>query len=118
VYEYAITFVPILVKECIEKAKVDIRDIKKILIHQANGKMDNVILQKTLRMFGLNKPPEHIMPMIISRLGNNSVATVPVLLDYVRKNKMENHRIGPGEHMVFASVGAGMNVNAIVYRNP
>jgi 3-oxoacyl-[acyl-carrier-protein] synthase-3 len=118
VYEYAITIVPKLVKECIEKAKVDIRDIKKVLIHQANGKMDSVILQKTLRLFGLNNTPEHIMPMIISRLGNNSVATVPVLLDYVRKKKIENHSIHPGDYIVFASVGAGMNVNAIVYKNP
>ncbi|HSV87105.1 MAG TPA: 3-oxoacyl-ACP synthase III family protein [Bacteroidales bacterium] len=118
VYEYAITYVPILVKECIEKAGVGIRDIKKILVHQANGKMDSVILQKTLKKFGLNDTPEHIMPMIISRLGNNSVATVPVLLDFVRKNKMENHAISPGEHMVFASVGAGMNINAIVYKVP
>lgn len=116
VYEYAITQVPLLVKECIEKAGVGIDDIKKILIHQANGKMDYVIVQKTLRLFKLRTDPSEVMPMIIARMGNNSVATVPILLDLIRKQKMDDHKLEKGDHYVMASVGAGMNINAIVYR--
>ena len=116
VYEYAITNVPVLVKESIEKARVEINDIKKILIHQANGKMDYVIVQKTLRLFKSKETPETVMPMIISRVGNNSVATVPILLDMIMKNKLEDHKLEKGDHYVMASVGAGMNINAIVYR--
>jgi 3-oxoacyl-[acyl-carrier-protein] synthase-3 len=118
VYEYAITNVPVLVKECIEKAEVKINDIKKILIHQANGKMDFVIVQKTLRLFGIKESPSQIMPMNIARIGNNSVATVPVLLDMIIRGQLENHTINNGDHYILASVGAGMNINAIVYRNP
>ncbi|MDX9940946.1 MAG: ketoacyl-ACP synthase III [Bacteroidales bacterium] len=116
VYEYAITHVPVLVKECMEKAGVGIGDVKKILIHQANGKMDYVIVQKTLRLFKAYEKPENIMPMIIARQGNNSVGTVPILLDMIMKKKMDHHTLEQGDHFVMASVGAGMNINAIVYR--
>ena len=118
VYEYAITYVPLLVKECIEKAKVDISDIRKILVHQANGKMDEIILQKTMGLFKIKQYSSDIMPMTISRHGNNSVATVPILLDWVKKHKLGNHAFHPGDYIILASVGAGMNINAIVYKFP
>jgi 3-oxoacyl-[acyl-carrier-protein] synthase III len=54
--------------------------------------------------------------MTISKLGNNSVATLPILYNLVMKGKMENHQINAGDHIVFASVGAGMNVNAVIYK--
>ena len=56
------------------------------------------------------------MPMSIHWLGNSSVATVPTLLDLVRKNNVESHELSPGDIILFASVGAGMNVNAVCYR--
>jgi len=118
VYEYAISYVPVLVKECIEKAKIDISQIKKILVHQANGKMNEIILQKTMKQFKINQYSPEIMPMTISKHGNNSVATVAVLLDWVRKQKLENHAITPGDYIILASVGAGMNINAIIYKFP
>jgi len=59
-----------------------------------------------------------MMPMTISWLGNNSVATLPILYDLIVSRKVDNHRLNPGDHFVFASVGAGMHVNAMVYRIP
>jgi 3-oxoacyl-[acyl-carrier-protein] synthase-3 len=56
--------------------------------------------------------------MTISRLGNSSVATVPTMLDLILKGDLEGHAIHPGETIVFASVGAGMNINAVVYKVP
>ena len=56
------------------------------------------------------------MPMSIHWLGNSSVATVPTLYDLVRKNKVEDHQLVAGDHILFASVGAGMNINAVCYR--
>jgi len=117
-YEYALTHVPQLVSECLDKAGVSIRDIKKIFIHQANAKMDEAILSRLLRLLKVTNVPEHIMPMNIAKLGNNSVATVPVLLDMVYKNEMEHHSISQGDHLLMASVGAGMNINALVYKVP
>lgn len=54
--------------------------------------------------------------MTISSLGNSSVAAIPTLLDLIHKNKLEKQTIVPGDKIVFASVGAGMNINALLYQ--
>ncbi len=117
-YEYALTTVPPLVKACLEKANVAVTDVKKVLIHQANEKMDEAMLYRLFKSYGIRQVPEGVMPMIIEKMGNNSVATVPILLDLVMRNELENHEVQSGDYMVFASVGAGMNCNAIVYQVP
>jgi 3-oxoacyl-[acyl-carrier-protein] synthase-3 len=115
-YEYALSTVPQLVKDCLEKAKVALANIKKVLIHQANSKMDGAILSRIFRLYGMKAIPEHIMPMTIAKFGNNSVATLPILLDMILKGKMDYQCIHPGDYVIFASVGAGMNCNAMVYK--
>ncbi|HEX7412281.1 MAG TPA: 3-oxoacyl-[acyl-carrier-protein] synthase III C-terminal domain-containing protein, partial [Bacteroidales bacterium] len=117
-YEYALNTVPQLVKDCIDKAGLSITDIKKVLIHQANAKMDDAILARIFKLYGINEIPAFVMPMTIAKLGNNSVATLPILYDLLIKGKLENHVLTKGDYYVFASVGAGMNVNAAVYRMP
>jgi len=57
-----------------------------------------------------------LMPMTINKLGNSSVATIPTMLDMILKGKLEGHEIKSGDHIVFASVGAGMHINAMVYQ--
>jgi 3-oxoacyl-[acyl-carrier-protein] synthase III len=115
-YEYAVTTVPQLIKDTMEKAGVFLENIKKVLIHQANAKMDDAMLLRLFRLFGKKEIPENIMPMTISKFGNNSVATLPILFDLLLKGKLPNHKLVSGDHFVFASVGAGMNVNAVVYK--
>lgn len=115
-YEYALNYVPQLVKNCIEKAKLSLNKISKVLIHQANEKMDEAILQRIFKLYEAVKIPPDIMPMIINKLGNSSVATLPIMLDMILKGQMPEHKINPGDNLVFASVGAGMNINAFTYR--
>jgi 3-oxoacyl-[acyl-carrier-protein] synthase III len=115
-YIYAIRHVPGVVKESIERAGVELDDIKKIFIHQANEKMDEAILSGVFRLYSEKNIPEGIMPMSIRNLGNSSTATVPVLLDLVLKGKMEGQEINKGDHVILCSVGAGMNINSIVYK--
>lgn len=115
IYEFALSQVPKAMKECVEASGVNINDIKKVLIHQANEKMDEAIVQRFYKLFG-QTAPEDIMPMSIHKLGNSSVATVPTLYDLLVKGNLDNHSIQKGDVILFASVGAGMNVNAIVYR--
>ncbi len=117
-YEYAISTVPQAIQLCIEKAGLDIKDIKKILIHQANAKLDDAILCRLYKLYNITEIPEGIMPMTISKLGNNSVATLPILYDYIMKGIMPGQSLNSGDAVVFASVGAGMNINAVVYRVP
>ncbi len=115
-YEFAITNVPLLIKEALDKAGLHLSEINKVLIHQANEKMDMVILDRLFKLYDLQSPGKDIMPMSISWLGNSSVATVPTLLDLVMKGKMEDHTLKTGDKVVLASVGAGMNINAIIYQ--
>ena len=117
-YESALKLVPVVVKESIDKAGLSIKDIQKVLIHQANAKMDEAILTRLFRLYGEKEVPEFVMPMTISWLGNSSVATVPTLLDMLLKGKLNNHISGGGKNLVFASVGAGLNINSMVYRMP
>lgn len=115
-YVYAINTVPGVVKDSIEKAGLDLSDIKKIFIHQANEKMDEAILTGVFRLYREKDIPDGIMPMSIRKLGNSSTATVPTLLDLVLKGKMEDQEVNPGDYTVLCSVGAGMNINSIVYK--
>jgi 3-oxoacyl-[acyl-carrier-protein] synthase-3 len=115
-YQYALETVPTAIKACLEKSKVDIKDIKKVLIHQANGKMDDAILNRFYGLYDIHDAPADIMPMTVDTLGNTSVATLPTLLDLILKDKMEKHEINNGDTIIFASVGAGMNINAVVYK--
>jgi 3-oxoacyl-[acyl-carrier-protein] synthase-3 len=116
VYEFAISHVPLVIKAALDKANLSIDDISKVLVHQANDKMDSAILQRLFKLYGKETIPQDIMPMTISWLGNSSVATVPTLLDLIRKNKLNGHTIKEGDKIVMASVGAGMNINAVVYQ--
>lgn len=116
VYEYAMKYVPVAMKLCLEKSGVPIGDLKKIFIHQANEKMDEGIIKRLYQLYGIANPPGNIMPMSIHWLGNSSVATVPTLFDLVRKNKVDFHELEGGDVILFASVGAGMNINAVCYR--
>ena len=116
IYEFALTNVPLALKSCLEKSGISIKDVKKILIHQANEKMDEAIVKRLYKMHGM-KMPDGIMPMTINTLGNSSVATVPTLYDMILKGQLENQEINEGDIIMFASVGAGMNINAIVYQH-
>ncbi|MGF1557658.1 MAG: 3-oxoacyl-ACP synthase III family protein [Flavobacteriaceae bacterium] len=115
IYEFAITHVPQAMKNCLDESGAAITDVKKILIHQANEKMDEAIVKRFYALYDMEMP-EGIMPMSIGKLGNSSVATIPTLFDMIRNRKLEGHELLKNDIVIFASVGAGMNVNAIVYR--
>ncbi len=114
IYEFALSNVPKAMKECLDKSGVGIDKVKKVLIHQANEKMDEAIIQRFFRLYK-QTPPEGVMPMSIHKLGNSSVATVPTLYDLLIKGQIENQKLEKGDVVIFASVGAGMNINAFVY---
>jgi len=118
IYRYAVRTVPEVVKQSLDKAGFTLSDVKKILIHQANQKMDEAILKRLLKLYDMEEAPEHIMPMTISWLGNSSVATLPTTFDLLQRGKLHNHRLHAGDIAVFASVGAGMNINSMVYKMP
>ncbi len=115
VYEFAISHVPQALKECLDKSGEEIDGLSKVFLHQANEKMDEAIVKRFYRLYR-HPQPENILPISIHKLGNSSVATVPTLLDLVKHNQMENHTVQEGDVALFASVGAGMNINAFSYK--
>lgn len=121
IYEYALTIVPEMIRKLLNNNSLSIQDIKKIFIHQANAKMDYAILKRLLKFYNLSindKKCLNIMPMSIQKFGNSSVATVPTLLDIVLKGKMPEHKINRKDTILISSLGAGMNINAIIYKFP
>ncbi len=117
IYEYSISNVPKAIKMAMDKSGLPIDSVKKVLIHQANEKMDEAIVQRFFKQYGIRADLENVMPMNIHELGNSSVATVPTLYDMILKGKLKNHQINKGDIIIFASVGAGMSINAMVYKH-
>jgi 3-oxoacyl-[acyl-carrier-protein] synthase-3 len=118
IYEYALKNVPGAIKETIEDAKLSIEDIDKILIHQANAKMDYAMIDRLHKLYDVKDYDHSVSPMTVQDLGNTSVATIPTMFDLIIKGKMERHTFKDKGNIVMTSVGAGMNINAIVYKFP
>lgn len=118
IYKYALKTVPDVIRRSLEKAGKSLADVKKVLMHQANQKLDEAILKRLFKLYKIEQIPEHIMPMTISWLGNSWVATLPTLYDLLLREKLTDHRVRSADIIVLASVGVGMNVNSVVYRMP
>jgi 3-oxoacyl-[acyl-carrier-protein] synthase-3 len=116
IYEFALKHVPDAMKAALDNAGVHLKDVSKIFMHQANAKLDHGVGERLYKLYGMNADLEAVMPMSIQWMGNSSVATVPTLLDRVRHEQYQGHEVKPGDIALFASVGAGMNINAFVYR--
>jgi 3-oxoacyl-[acyl-carrier-protein] synthase-3 len=118
IYKYALKTVPEVIRRSLERAGESLADVKKLLMHQANQKLDEAILKRLFKLYKIEQIPENIMPMTISWLGNSWVATLPTLYDLLLREKLTDHRVRSADIIVLASVGVGMNVNAVVYRMP
>ena len=116
IYKYSLRTVPDVVKKSLDKAGFTLTDVKKVLIHQANQKMDEAILERLFKLYKIKEIPDNIMPMTISWLGNSSVANLPTMFDLLQRGKLDNHELRSGDIVAFSSVGAGMNINAMVYK--
>lgn len=117
VYEYALKNVPNAMKGVLDDAKVDLTEVDKILLHQANAKMDHAMIQRLYKLYKL-QAPEGVDPMTVQKFGNSSVATIPTMFDLISKGELGNHKFTPDTYILMGSVGAGMNINAILYKFP
>lgn len=116
VYEFALKHVPAAMKLCLDRAQVDISEVKKIFIHQANEKLDEAVISRLYKLYGQREYNNEVLPMSVHEWGNSSVATVPTLYDVVKRGRKAGHKMEAGDILLFASVGAGMNINAFCYR--
>lgn len=117
-YEQALKLVPAVIQKSIERLGLTITDIDKFLIHQANNKMDEAILEQLQLIYGSHQAVSNVLPMTISKLGNSSVATIPTLYDLMSRGELDHHAIKKGGYLAFVAVGAGININSMIYKVP
>ena len=118
VYKFATTWLPQVIKQAMDKVNINPKDVDYFFFHQANGKMLKVIASNLMKLYDIDDENyASKIPMSIEFLGNTSVATIPTLFDLVNKNKMEGFKLEKNQTYVFASVGAGMHCNSVVYKS-
>lgn len=118
IYEYALDQVASSIQVALKRSGILMTDVSKVLIHQANEKMDEAILRKLGQLYDMRLDSDTMMPMTIQELGNTSVATIPTMLDLILQHKLDDHTLSSGDNVILASVGAGMHINAIIYKMP
>lgn len=101
VFKFAVRKVPEIVAQILEDAQMDPEEIKYFVLHQANFR----ILEAASRRL---KVPMDRIPINIDRYGNTSAASVPILLDELKRDgKLER-----GDKLVLAGFGSGMTWGA------
>jgi 3-oxoacyl-[acyl-carrier-protein] synthase-3 len=103
VYKFAVRTVPNAISEALEQAKVPADEVKYFILHQANLRIIESVAKR------LHQPMEKF-PTNLQECGNISAASVPVLLDRVRKEG----QIKAGDKIVLAGFGAGLTWGACV----
>lgn len=103
VYKFAVRTVPHAISEALEKAEVAVDDVKYFLLHQANLR----IIESVAKRLG---QPMDKFPTNLEECGNVSAASVPILLDKVRREGL----IDKGDKIVMAGFGAGLTWGACV----
>lgn len=103
VYKFAVRTVPKAISEALNKANVSEDEVSIYLLHQANLRIIESVAKR------LHQPMEKF-PTNLEECGNVSAASVPILLDKVRKDGM----IGKGDKIVLAGFGAGLTWGACV----
>ena len=75
--------------------------------------MDEGITKRLYQLNNIKQVLADIMPICIQWLGNSTVTTIPVLYDPVAEQQVPG---AAGDNVLFVSIGAGMNINAVCYR--
>ena len=116
VFRYVYSELPKLIKETLEKAAEKPSSIKAIFMHQANPKMIKCLSRKLAELLGIKPLDEKQIPINADYIGNNATATIPILLYQYEKQYFQNASLKKGDVLVFASTGAGMHVNCLIYK--
>ena len=105
IFKEAVTNLPIVSQEVLEKAGLSIEEIDLFIPHQANLRI-NEYFQKSMKL------PEDKVFHNIQRYGNTTAASIPIALDEAIEMKI----IGGGSTVIFLALGAGLTWGAVVTR--
>ena len=104
VFKFAVTEVPRIVEELLSKSGTSADEIDYFILHQANRRIIESVAKRL-------KQPIEKFPMNIANTGNTSSASIPILLDEMKKNGdfgKEKKKI------IMSSFGAGLLWNAVL----
>ena len=97
VFKFAVKTVPECVCELLDKGGKDLKEVKYVLLHQANRR----IISSVAKRLGES---EEKFPVNVEQYGNTSAASIPILLDELnREGKLER-----GDLLLMSGFGAGL----------
>lgn len=99
IYKYAVSEVPKIINKTLNDAKLNIKDINHIVLHQSNTRIMNSTAKK------LSIPKEKIFSNI-ENVGNTFCASIPIALTEININK--------GEYLLMCGYGGGLNMGCII----
>ena len=101
VFSFGITTAPKSVKKLAERYGFDYLDADYVIFHQANMKMNNMIVKKL-------KLPEEKVPSCMYRFGNTSSASIPLTIAGELRGKCED-----GKQFICCGFGVGLSWGTI-----
>jgi 3-oxoacyl-[acyl-carrier-protein] synthase-3 len=104
-FKAAVTKLPQVVRELCARHAVALDDVDWFLAHQANDRI-NAAVRDALAI------PDEKVPSNIARYGNTSGATLPILVDELRREG----KLRPGQLVCFLALGAGLHWGASLMR--
>jgi 3-oxoacyl-[acyl-carrier-protein] synthase III len=105
VFKHAVTKLPKSVDAVCQRTGTRPEDIDWFIAHQANQRINEAVCQR------LGVPIEK-MPSNIDRFGNTSGATIPILIDEMRRDG----RLLPGQLVCLLALGAGFHWGSLLLR--
>lgn len=103
VFRFAVKRVPESIETLMKRNHMEKSDIRYYVLHQANERIVEAVARKL-------KEPMEKFPMIISRYGNTSTASIPLLLNDMVKQGM----LKDGDKIIMSGFGAGMTWGAVL----
>jgi 3-oxoacyl-[acyl-carrier-protein] synthase-3 len=105
VFRHAVSKLPQTVRTACDRAGVSLEQIDWFIAHQANDRINRLVRER------LGVPAEKV-PSNIANYGNTSAATIPILVDEMRRDG----RLAAGQLVCFLALGAGLHWGAAVMR--
>ena len=107
VFKLALTYLPKLALELLEKAGIQPEDLDMVVPHQANLRINEAFRDRM-------KIPQEKIYNNIQQYGNTTGATIPIALDELMEKKM----LKSGDNVMFIGLGAGLTWGGVIYRLP
>lgn len=97
VFKFAVSILPEIVNEVLDKGNEDLENIKYIVPHQANSR----IIDEAARRLKVNREKFYVN---VDKYGNTSAASIPIALSELSEKSL----INKGDKIILAAFGGGL----------